>query len=91
MNDEKRRERAGETPANPERADEPSAGLKEYPVLFDWIELSDLLLMLHLTKNTLKEWCSVGGLKCSRIKNKTYFLRQDIERFLYNHYQTYKP
>ena len=47
--------------------------------------------MLHLTKNTLKEWCSEGGLKCSRIKNKTYFLRQDIERFLYNHYQTYKP
>ena len=73
MNDENKRVRAGETPANPERADE------------------DLLLMLHLTKNTLKEWCSEGGLKCSRIKNKTYFLRQDIERFLYNHYQTYKP
>ena len=32
-------------------ADEPSAG---WPVLFDWIELSDLLIMLHITKNTLK-------------------------------------
>ena len=69
-------------------ADEPSAGL---PVLFDWIELSDLLIMLHITKNTLKEWCSEGELKCSRIKNKTYFLRQDIERFMYSHYQNYRP
>ena len=35
MNDETKRVRAGETPANPETADEPSASLKEYPVLFD--------------------------------------------------------
>lgn len=69
-------------------ADEPSASR---PVLFDWIELSDLLIMLHITKNTLKEWSSEGELKCSRIKNKTYFLRQDIERFMYSHYQNYRP
>lgn len=69
-------------------ADEPSASR---PVLFDWIELSDLLIMLHITKNTLKEWCSEGELKCSRIKNKTYFLRQDIEHFMYSHYQNYRP
>ena len=79
---------AGEPPAGQERADEPSAG---WPVWFDWIELSDLLIMLHITKNTLKEWCSEGELKCSRIKNKTYFLRQDIERFMYSHYQNYRP
>ena len=79
---------AGEPPASLERADGPSAGR---PVLFDWIELSDLLIMLHITKNTLKEWCSEGELKCSRIKNKTYFLRQDIERFMYSHYQNYRP
>lgn len=79
---------AGEPPAGLERADGPSAGR---PVLFDWIELSDLLIMLHITKNTLKEWCSEGELKCSRIKNKTYFLRQDIERFMYSHYQNYRP
>ena len=78
---------AGEPPVG-QFADEPSAGL---PVLFDWIELSDLLIMLHITKNTLKEWCSEGELKCSRIKNKTYFLRQDIERFMYSHYQNYRP
>ena len=41
-------------------ADEPSAGQwadglsVDWPVLFDWIELSDLLIMLHITKNTLK-------------------------------------
>ena len=69
-------------------ADEPSASR---PVLFDWIELSDLLIMLHITKNTLKEWSSEGELKCSRIKNKTYFLRQDIEHFMYSHYQNYRP
>lgn len=79
---------AGEPPAGLERADGPSAGR---PVLFDWIELSDLLIMLHITKNTLKEWCSEGELKCSRIKNKTYFLRQDIEHFMYSHYQNYRP
>ena len=59
------------------------------PVLFDWIELSDLLNLLHITKNTLKDWCAEGKLGYSRIKNKTYFLRQDIERFLYDHYKTY--
>ncbi len=78
---------AGEPPVG-QFADEPSAS---WPVLFDWIELSDLLIMLHITKNTLKEWCSEGELKCSRIKNKTYFLRQDIERFMYSHYQNYRP
>lgn len=78
---------AGEPPVG-RFADEPSAG---WPVLFDWIELSDLLIMLHITKNTLKEWSSEGELKCSRIKNKTYFLRQDIERFMYSHYQNYRP
>lgn len=96
MSDERRRaadepsagQWAGELPASLERADGPSAGR---PVLFDWIELSDLLIMLHITKNTLKEWCSEGELKCSRIKNKTYFLRQDIERFMYSHYQNYRP
>lgn len=61
------------------------------PILYDWIELSDLMLMLHLTRNTLKEWCAEGELKCCRIKKKIYFLRQDIERFMYAHYQTYKP
>ncbi|MBR6846841.1 MAG: helix-turn-helix domain-containing protein [Bacteroidales bacterium] len=53
--------------------------------------MSDLKLMLHLTKNTLKEWCSEGELKCCRVKNKVYFLRQDIECFMYSHYQTFKP
>ena len=61
------------------------------PLLYDWIELADLMLMLHLTRNTLKEWCAEGDLKCSRIKKKVYFLRQDIERFMYSHYQTFKP
>ena len=78
---------AGESPVG-QFADEPSASR---PVLFDWIELSDLLIMLHITKNTLKEWSSEGELKCSRIKNKTYFLRQDIEHFMYSHYQNYRP
>lgn len=73
--------------------DEPNdlRDINAYPILYDWIELSDLLSMLHLTKNTLKDWCTEGNLKCSRIKNKVYFLRQDIELFLYQHYQTYKP
>ena len=78
---------AGESPVG-QFADEPSASR---PVLFGWIELSDLLIMLHITTNTLKEWCSEGELKCSRIKNKTYFQRQDIEHFMYSHYQNYRP
>lgn len=65
--------------------------LNSIPLIYDWIEVSDLKLMLHLTKNTLKEWCSEGELKCCRVKNKVYFLRQDIERFMYSHYQTFKP
>jgi hypothetical protein len=32
------------------------------PLIYDWIELSDLMLMLHLTRNTLKEWCAEGDL-----------------------------
>ena len=61
------------------------------PVIYDWIELSDLLHMLHITRNTLKDWSTEDELKCCRIKKKIYFLRQDIERFLYSHYQTYTP
>ena len=86
MNEE--RIMAADEPSAGQWADEPPAG---WPVLFDWIELSDLLIMLHITKNTLKEWSSEGELKCSRIKNKTYFLRQDIERFMYSHYHNYRP
>jgi hypothetical protein len=65
--------------------------LNSIPLIYDWIEMSDLKLMLHLTKHPLKEWCSEGELKCCRVKNKVYFLRQDIERFMYSHYQTFKP
>lgn len=61
------------------------------PVIYDWIELSDLLHMLHITRNTLKDWSTEDELKCCRIKKKIYFLRQDIERFMYSHYKTYKP
>lgn len=95
MSDERRR--AADEPSAGQWAGEPSVGQfadepsASRPVLFDWIELSDLLIMLHITKNTLKEWSSEGELKCSRIKNKTYFLRQDIERFMYSHYQNYRP
>ena len=62
--------------------------IDQIPLLYDWIEASDLLNMLHLTKNTLREWCAEGAIPVSRIKNKSYFLRQDIERFLYSHYKT---
>ena len=64
---------------------------KDIPSLYDWIEMSDLMLMLHITRNTLKEWSTESDLKCCRIKKKIYFLRQDIERFMYSHYQTYRP
>ena len=64
---------------------------QDIPSLYDWIEMTDLMQMLHITRNTLREWSGECNLKCCRIKKKIYFLRQDIERFMYSHYQTYRP
>ncbi len=64
--------------------------LSSVPLLYDWIEMSELLNMLRISRNTLKDWCASYGLKCSRVKKRIYFLRQDIELILYSNYKNYK-
>ena len=69
-------------------ADEPSAGqFADEPPVGQFADEPSA------SRPVLFDWIelSEGELKCSRIKNKTYFLRQDIERFMYSHYQNYRP
>jgi len=58
--------------------------------LEDWIDNQDVMQALHISPRTLQTLRSNGTLPFSRIGNKLYYRRQDIERILADNYTKYK-
>lgn len=52
----------------------------------DWIDNQDVVQMLHLSLRSLQSLRSKGILPYSRINNKIYYLRRDIEKLLTDNY-----
>ncbi len=58
--------------------------------LEDWLDSQDVMMKLHISLRTLHKLRDSGTLAYSRINNKIYFRRQDLEAILNNNY-TRKP
>ena len=54
--------------------------------LKDWLDNQDVMLALHVSLRTLQTLRSNGTLPYSRINNKIYYRRRDIERLLNENY-----
>jgi len=70
--------------------DEEVNKLVEYSFLEDWMDNQDVMQTLHISPRTLQTLRSNGTLPFSRIGNKLYYRRQDIERILKDNYTMYK-
>jgi len=64
--------------------------LVEYSFLEDWIDSQDVMQALHISPRTLQTLRSNGTLPYSRIGNKIYYRRQDIEKILSDNHTMYK-
>jgi len=64
--------------------------LIEQFILEDWMDNQDVMQTLHISPRTLQTLRSNGTLPFSRIGNKLYYRRQDIERILADNYTMYK-
>lgn len=71
-------------------SDEELDSLVEYTFLEDWIDGQDVMQRLHISPRTLQTLRTNGTLPFTRIGNKIYYLRQDIERILKDNYTMYK-
>lgn len=58
--------------------------------LHDWLDNQDVMQALHVSCRTLQTLRSNGTLPYSRINNKIYYRRQDIERILNDNYKMTK-
>ena len=58
--------------------------------LNDWIDNQDIMLALHISQRTLQTLRSNGTLPYSRINNKIYYRRQDVEKILNDNYKMMK-
>lgn len=54
--------------------------------LEDWIDNQDVMQMLHISLRSLQSLRSKGILPYSRINNKIYYLRRDVEKLLNGNY-----
>lgn len=54
--------------------------------LSEWMDNQDVMLMLHISLRSLQTLRSNGTLPYSRIRNKIYYRRRDIERLLNENY-----
>ena len=70
--------------------DEEIDTLVERSFLKDWIDAQDVMSRLHISPRTLQTLRTNGTLPYSRIGNKIYYLRQDVERILKDNYTMYK-
>jgi hypothetical protein len=64
--------------------------LGHHAFLEDWIDAQDVMHYLHISPRTLQTLRTNGTLPFSRIGNKIYYLRQDVERILRDNYTMYK-
>lgn len=58
--------------------------------LEDWIDNQDVMRILHISLRTLQTLRSNGTLSYSRINNKIYYRRQDIQNILADNYVMFK-
>ena len=58
----------------------------EKSFLEDWIDNQDVMQILHISPRTLQTLRSNGMLPFSRIGNKLYYRRQDLQRLLADNY-----
>jgi hypothetical protein len=58
--------------------------------LDDWIDNQDVMLALHISQRTLQTLRSNGTLPYSRINNKIYYRRRDVEKLLNDNYKMMK-
>ena len=54
--------------------------------LEEWLDTQDVMLALHISLRSLQTLRSNGTLPYSRINNKIYYRRRDIERLLNENY-----
>ena len=71
-------------------SDEELDRLVEHTFLEDWIDNQDVMQLLHISVRTLQTLRSNGTLPYSRINNKIYYRRQDIQRILADNYTMYR-
>ncbi len=60
--------------------------LAERAFLEDWIDGQDVMRTLHISQRTLQTLRSNGTIPYTKIGNKIWYLRQDIERVLRSNY-----
>jgi AraC-like DNA-binding protein len=58
--------------------------------LEDWLDNQDVMQVLHISPRTLQTLRSNGILPFSRIDNKLYYRRFDIQKLLSNNYTLFK-
>lgn len=58
--------------------------------LSDWLDNQDVMQILHISQRTLQTLRSNCTLSYSRIGNKLYYRRQDLERLLADHFKMIK-
>ena len=58
--------------------------------LSHWLDNQDVMHLLHISPRTLQTLRSNGILPFSRIGNKLYYKRSDIQRILQDNYTMYK-
>ncbi len=58
--------------------------------LTEWIDNQVVMLTLHISLRTLQTLRSSGTLPYSRINNKIYYLRRDVEKLLNDNYKIRK-
>jgi hypothetical protein len=68
----------------------PSFGGVGEASLSDWLDNQDVMHLLHISPRTLQTLRSNGTLPFSRIGNKLYYKRSDIQRILQDNYTMYK-
>lgn len=64
--------------------------LIDYSTLNDWIDNQDVMHILHISPRTLQTLRTNGTLPYSRIGNKLYYRKQDIQKILADNYTMYK-
>jgi len=60
------------------------------PDLSDWLDSQDVMQILHISPRTLHTLRSNGTIPFSRIGNKFYYRKQDIQKILANNYIMYE-
>lgn len=62
--------------------------LAEKKTRSSWLDNQDVMFMLHVSLRTLQSLRSNGTLPYSRINNKIYYRRSDIEKLLNDNYSS---